>query len=276
MAYEEQLRLKYNQVEQTLRRVGKFAEVPMRPIIASPETYEYRNRIRVHAMGGIIGFYAHGSEALVDIAECPISRPEVNQALAQLRRGTPIDGDYTLSGAGRPSYFEQTNEAVSRLMVQAVREQLRPGQQLLIDAYCGAGLFARGLRDLFREVIGVEENAYAVDQARKHAGLGERYIAGDVAVHLAELLSFRPLEQTALLLDPPAIGVSPRVLDLLSGSPPSELIYVSCNPATLARDLAHLCRGPFQLISVTPLDMFPQTAEIEVAAIVRRREPPQE
>src|SRR4051812_6133063 len=78
MAYEEQIRLKHAQVEQTLRRVGKLAEVPMRPIVASPQPYEYRNRIRVHVMAGVIGFYAHESQALIDIAECPISSPEVN------------------------------------------------------------------------------------------------------------------------------------------------------------------------------------------------------
>ena len=103
MAYEEQLRMKHNQVEQTLRRVGRLAEVPMRPIVAAPESYEYRNRIRVHAVGGVIGFYAHGSQALIDITHCPISTPEVNQSLARLRRGMLEDGDYTRRGrrAGR-------------------------------------------------------------------------------------------------------------------------------------------------------------------------------
>lgn len=266
MAYEEQLRLKHAQVEQTLRRVGRLAEVPMRPIVASPQPYEYRNRIRVHVMAGVIGFFAHGSQALIDIAECPISSPEVNQALAQIRRAAPVDGDYTLAGAGRPGFFEQTNDAVARLLVQTVRESLASGHELLIDAYCGAGLFARNFRDAFTQVIGIEENAYAVQQAQRAAGATERYIAGDVAAHLGELLAFRAPAKTTVLLDPPAIGVSPRVLDLLAGSPPAELIYVSCNPATLARDLAQLCRGPFKLISVTPLDMFPQTAEIEVVA----------
>ena len=57
-------------VEQTLKRVGKFAEVPMRPIVASPKRYEYRNRIRVHVEAGVTGFYAHGSRSLIDIAQC--------------------------------------------------------------------------------------------------------------------------------------------------------------------------------------------------------------
>jgi tRNA/tmRNA/rRNA uracil-C5-methylase (TrmA/RlmC/RlmD family) len=271
MAYEEQLRMKHNQVEQTLRRVGRLTEVPMRPIVAAPESYEYRNRIRVHAVGGVIGFYAHGSQALIDITHCPISTPEVNQSLARLRRGMLDDGDYTVAGPGRPAYFEQTNDAMGRLLVETVRDLLPAKQGLLIDAYCGAGLFAQGLADRFEQIIGVDENAFAIEQAKRRAGPTERYLAGDVSANLGELLSFRPGQETIVLLDPPAIGVSPRVLDLLSGSPVAELIYVSCNPATLARDLAQLCRGPYELHSVTPLDMFPQTAEIEAVAHLRAR-----
>ncbi len=266
IAYEQQVPLKQTQVEQTLRRVGRLEHVPMRPLIASPQPYEYRNRIRVHVAGGVIGFYAHGDRALVDIEECPISAPEVNRALAQLRRALPVDGDYTVAGLGRPSFFEQTNDAVAPLLVQTVRDAVKPGQALLIDAFCGAGLFAQGLRDLFEQVIGIDENAYAIDQARRRATPSERYLAGDVSQHLGELLTLRSPERTTVLLDPPAAGVSPRVLDLLSGVPPADVFYVSCNPATLARDLSLLCRGPFRLQAVTPLDMFPQTAEIEVVA----------
>lgn len=268
LAYEEQLRVKHAQVEQTLRRVGRLAEVPMRPIIPAPEQYDYRNRIRVHAAGGVIGFYAHGSQILIDIAECPISTPEVNRSLAQLRRGQLMDGDYNVSAPGRPGFFEQTNDAVARLLVEAVREAVGAGGGILIDAYCGAGLFAHALRDRFEQVIGIDENAYAIDQARRRAGPGESYIAGDVSAQLGELLALRPPAQTTVILDPPAIGVTPRVVDLLCGSRASRLLYVSCNPATLARDLAVLCRGSFRLESVTPLDMFPQTAEIEVLAVL--------
>jgi 23S rRNA (uracil1939-C5)-methyltransferase len=72
-----------------------------------------------------------------------------------------------------------------------------------------------------------------------------------------------------LLLDPPATGISARVCDFILASQPCEIIYVSCNPATLARDLALLCNA-YKLLSVTPLDMFPQTAEIEVMAHLRK------
>ena len=76
------------------------------------------------------------------------------------------------------------------------------------------------------------------------------------------------MDRTTVILDPPATGISPHIADLLAASRPSEILYVSCNPATLARDLSAL-RSGYRLESVTPLDMFPQTAEIEVLAVLR-------
>jgi 23S rRNA (uracil1939-C5)-methyltransferase len=266
LSYEEQLRLKARQVEETLRRVGHFATPPMRPIVAAPEPYAYRNRIRVHAEAGVVGFYAHASHILIDVAECSIATPAVNAALADLRHGPRNDGDYTVAGRTRSAFFEQTNDEVARLLVAAVHDLVRRDQATLIDAFCGAGLFAKYLADLFEGVIGIEENGYAIEQARRSATAKEHYVAGDVSFHLGDILATHPAGRTTVILDPPAIGVSARVVDLLLGAEPVEIVYVSCNPATLARDLALLTKGRYQLQSVTPYDMFPQTAEIEVVA----------
>ena len=76
------------------------------------------------------------------------------------------------------------------------------------------------------------------------------------------------MSRTTVVLDPPATGIAPRALELLVATAPSEILYVSCNPATLARDLGAL-HSAYTLESVTPIDMFPQTAEIEVLAVLR-------
>ena len=264
ISYEKQLVFKATQVEQTLRRVGRLAHVPMLPTIAAPAPYGYRNRIRVHSAGGITGFYAYDARALVDVEKCVIAVPEVNQALARLRRGRVDDGDYSLRAPGGGPYFEQTNPAVTALLVEAVRAQVR-GSGTLIDAYCGAGLFARALADRFAHVVGIEANMVAIESARRQAQPNETYIAGEVSAHLGDVLSQHPAPQTTVLLDPPAEGLASRVCDLLLGAAPAELLYVSCNPGTLARDLAAL-GSAYELQAVTPLDMFPQTAEIEVVA----------
>jgi len=269
--YARQLEIKTRQVAEILRRVGRFSEIPMRDIIAAPEPYGYRNRIRVHRLAGVTGFFAHRAPTLVDIERCPISLPEVNAALRRLRRSPVDDGDYSLRapGGGGP-FFEQTNAKVAQAMVSFVASNVRRGQALLVDAFCGSGLFASQLAPVFEQTIGIEQNAFAIAQARRNATQRERYLEGTVEEHLGDILQSYDSNGTTILLDPPATGVSPRVIDLLSGRPVAELIYVSCNPATLARDLAGLA-ATFQLASVTPVDMFPQTAEIEVIAFLHRR-----
>ena len=265
IAYDEQLAIKSRQVEQTLRRVGKFQSVPMRPIIPSPEQYEYRNRIRVHAFDGVIGFYAHDRYELIDVRQCPISSPAVNDALRDLRRRGVRDGDYTLRDQARGEFFVQTNNGVAAALLERVRGLIKQDHERLVDAYCGAGFFAKGLADMFSQIVGIEANVHAVEDARRTANPHEHYIAGEVVEHLGAILNEQSGAKTTLILDPPAVGVEPRVLDFILAALPAEVIYVSCNPATLARDLTALCRT-YRIESVTPLDMFPQTAEIEVAA----------
>jgi len=262
IAYPAQLAIKTGQVEQTLRRVGKLADVPMRPIVPSPNPYGYRNRIRVHVVEGVIGYYANDGYSLMDIERCPIASDEVNERLAGLRARRMPDGDYTLSEQRKKGFFEQTNNDVAQAMLDLAGQLITQGGTL-VDAYCGAGFFAQHLRDRFARVVGIEENEFAIAHARAHAGPNEQYLNGDVAEHLAEVLGKG--DETSLLLDPPAAGISARVVDAILLGAPREILYVSCNPGTLARDLALLCRA-YKLESVTPLDMFPQTAEIEVMA----------
>ena len=269
--YARQLEIKSTQVEQTLRRLGRLAHVPMRPAIASPREYGYRNRIRVHAGDGLVGFYRLDQHEIIDIAECPIAAPAVNQQLTALRRDLKregegaSEGDYILSSQGKGEYFVQTNDAVAVALLDLVGSLVPPSAKTLVDAYSGAGFFARGLASGFTHVIGIEENERAVGYARRIAGPNESYVAGDVSIRLGEVLGSVSGPDTCLILDPPAAGAASRVLEYILGATPADIIYVSCNPSTLARDLEVLCRT-YKLQSVTPLDMFPQTAEIEVSA----------
>jgi 23S rRNA (uracil1939-C5)-methyltransferase len=267
--YGHQLDIKYRQVEQTLLRVGRLASVPMRPMVASSKSYGFRNRIRVHIENGVTGFYAHGSHRLIDVKRCAIASDQVNEALLRIRGKSMYDGDYTLSENKAGRFFEQTNTEIGNEMLKLVEKMVKPGQSLLVDAYCGAGFFAKHLLDRFEKVTGIEENELAVAHAIKGATEAEQYLAGDVELRLPGALAEGDAATTTLVLDPPAIGISPRVADIILAAMPSEIIYVSCNPATLARDLAALAPA-YQLLSVTPMDMFPQTAEIEAVAHLRK------
>jgi 23S rRNA (uracil1939-C5)-methyltransferase len=263
--YEHQLAIKWRQVRDVLQRIGKLKDIPMRPIIPSPEQYGYRDRITVHAQDGVIGFFRRDSHRLIDIERCAIARDEVNRALAELRAQPHVrDGHYTLRASSRPRVFSQTNDAVANALRDLIDTLAAPNQQLLIDAYCGAGFFAKALLDKFDRVIGIDWDRFAIEAADENATMKENYIAGDIEVELDRALQETALLKTTVIVDPPATGLTAKVRKTLAGLAPATLIYISCNPATLARDLKEL-RERFTINSVTPLDMFPQTAEIEVA-----------
>jgi len=268
ISYEHQLAIKWRQVRDVLQRIGKLKDVPMRPIVPSPEQYGYRNRITVHAEDGVIGFFRRDSHRLIDIERCPISRDEVNRALAELRTQHVRDGHYTLRAGFVPRIFSQTNEAVANVLRDLIRQLIPLDQELLIDAYCGAGFFAKGLLDKFQRVIGIDWDRFAIEAADENATTKENYITGDIEVELDRALQKREPAKTVVIVDPPATGLSANIRKLVVDLAPATLIYVSCNPATLARDLNEL-QPKFTIDSVTPLDMFPQTAEIETAVHLR-------
>jgi tRNA/tmRNA/rRNA uracil-C5-methylase (TrmA/RlmC/RlmD family) len=273
--YEHQLAIKWRQVRDVLQRIGKLTNIPMRPIIPSPVAYHYRNRITVHAQDGVIGFFRRDAHRLIDIECCPIAADEVNHALAQYRACRPRDGHHTLRAhASGQRVFSQANDAVANALLDLISQLVPPAQELLIDAYCGAGFFAKRLLDKFDRVIGIDWDKFAIQAAQATATANETYVAGDVAEQLtsrsggfqaADFNKRRSGDRRSLTLivDPPASGLTSATRRAIIDLAPATLIYVSCNPPTLARDLSELERL-FTIESVTPLDMFPQTAEIEV------------
>lgn len=273
MAGAEQLVTKRQQVTQALRRIGRVEAPVVEPVVPSPQAYEYRNRITVHVRNGLIGFYGQDPQQLIDIERCPIAEPAVNEALARFRAGPPrLDGNYTLRANPDQRTFRQTNDGAGIEMLAIVDRLVQPqgGNARLIDAYCGEGFFAKRLRAKFARVIGIEWDHLAVERARRSVLPQENYVSGDVGECLAVELADAAEAETWLITDPPSEGLSSEVHRALESHPPAHWIYVSCNPATFARDLAGL-RNVFELIDVTPLDMFPQTAEIELIARLRRR-----
>jgi 23S rRNA (uracil1939-C5)-methyltransferase len=269
--YDHQLAIKSRQVADILKRIGKIENAPMRPIVASPKQYSYRNRITVHALDGVIGYFRRDSHDLIAVERCPIAMDEINDALAELRRDQIRDGHYTLRTERGSRVFSQTNDAVADALRDLIVDLVPGNQTLLIDLYCGAGFFAKALLDKFERAIGIDWDRFAIAEAKKNATAKEKYIAGDVETNLtpANLNGLGiQVSSATMIVDPPAHGLSARVRQTIVDLAPQTLIYVSCNPPTLARDLKEL-KEKFTIESVTPFDMFPQTAEIEVAAHLR-------
>lgn len=267
ITYDRQLAIKRDQVADVFRRLGGLEGVDVEPTVPSARDFAYRNRVTMHVRKGAIGFFGARSQNVVDVKECPIATDTVNTMLAELRKTPPRDGEYPLREPGEFRGFRQVNDFAADALVDAVTEMAAPGGALLVDAYCGAGFFASRLKHLFGLTVGIEWSTDAIRQAKENAGETERYLLGDVKLHLAEALASGPAQGSTVLLDPPAEGVDPVVTDLLVERRPARVIYVSCNPSTLARDLRRLS-AHYRVLRARPVDMFPQTAEIEVATLL--------
>lgn len=268
MSYAQQLVIKAEQARDILRRMGGIPEPDVRPMLASPQEWGYRNRLAVHAQGGKVGFFGRKSNRLVPASTCPIGSEVVNARLAELAAKPPRDDRrITLRESSDFHGFSQVNTAAAEVLAGVVVGMLEAGGDHLVDAYCGAGFFSKRLVGKFRRVTGIEWSPGAVRAALAGAGPDETYLEGAVEAHLASALEGS--DSATLLVDPPAEGLSAEVIDIILAQPPARMVYVSCDPPTLARDIKRL-GARFSLAHVQPVDMFPQTAEIEAAALLVR------
>jgi len=171
-----------------------------------------------------------------------------------------------------PAFF-QINPSQTEVLYQQVQRLLNlSGQECLIDAYSGAGSIALYLANACKEVIGIESLAAASENARKNAvfnGLkNTEFITGKVEEILLEQLNKKRCD--ALVLDPPRKGCERKVLETIGKTQLERLVYVSCNPSTLARDIQILHTHGFKLTDCQPVDMFPHTHHIETVALLSR------
>ncbi|MBV9488775.1 MAG: class I SAM-dependent RNA methyltransferase [Verrucomicrobia bacterium] len=267
--YGHQLEVKRAQVAQTLRRLGHLHDAPVRPVIPSPQPFGYRNRITVHAGDDAIGFFAVRSHRVLDVVRCPLATDAVNEKLAAVRRQGLPPGVHCTLREGPETTFRQVNDGMAPLLLAYLGRHVQGST--LVDAYCGTGFFAHSLASRLHAVMGIEWSRPAIEAARRRAAANETYHLGAVEDLLEGILqTFRP---DTLLLDPPADGIAKAATEQILAQPPPRLLYVSCNPATLARDLARLTPA-YRLLEVQPFDMFAQTAEIEAAAVLTRDSPP--
>jgi 23S rRNA (uracil1939-C5)-methyltransferase len=166
-----------------------------------------------------------------------------------------------------PSFFQVNTHQAERMMTRVIEALELTGNETIVDAYAGVATFAVLLADHVKRAIAVEESASALIDARVN-------VAGIANVELRQARTEDVLAELvaegvdAIILDPPRTGCMPGTIDALLDSPPRRIVYVSCEPETLARDLALLTAGPFTLDSVTPVDMFPQTQHVESVSIL--------
>lgn len=289
LAYETQLRLKQKQIADLFERIGKLDPKLIAPVIPCPQPYGYRNRIMIRSQwdkfkqGLNIGFIRADNRLVIDLEECRIAEPALNQQIQHVRAHPPPKGGLKVvlrippeGWEVPPDSFFQNNFFLLPKLVEVVRERLRDsGRRFLADVYCGVGFFGIEVGDMMEACVGVEYDQMAIKAARRNAVLRGRnnceFVGGTAEELLPGILGrFQP-ENTAVLLDPPRKGCQPETLELLRQTGPAQIIYISCHPATMARDLNVLCAGTvYSVTRVVPLDMFPQTAHVECVADLRR------
>lgn len=169
------------------------------------------------------------------------------------------------------TFFQVNTETAEALLLEIEKELNLQGDEILLDAYCGIGTFTLPLAKKLQKAIGLEVQAAAVKQAEENADINGLTNTVFYAGEVEKLLPQMDVKPDIVLLDPPRKGCDQSVLETLLEILPDRIVYVSCNPATLARDLKLLCQsGDYKLTRVQPADFFPQTSHVECAAFLVR------
>ena len=171
----------------------------------------------------------------------------------------------------RPETFFQVNTTIAEILLSRIIEQLNlSGEETILDLYSGIGTFTLPLAQKVKKVIGIESYSLSVEQANHNAEVNDienvEFIQGLTEKILPTL---EILDPDVVILDPPRKGCQPEVIETLASCKPEKIIYISCHPATLARDLKLLCQqGQYKLQWVQAADFFPQTSHVETAVIL--------
>jgi 23S rRNA (uracil1939-C5)-methyltransferase len=303
VARAEQLAQKHAIVAQALR---KLAGVVVEPIADPGPPLGWRRRARFHAAAGQVGLYAESSRRLLPLAQCPQLEPGLDAALAVIASSSPPDGDIAIvrghqghvaigierpwRGASRlvgragivgatagdarfgepvieiepglyagPWDFAQASAPGNAALIAIARAALGKGPGRLLELHAGSGNFTRGFVDDGWDVLATDVAPPARFMAKA------RFEAGAV-----EFVLGKPIGQfDALVLDPPRTGAA-EAIDGIVRLAPQAIVYISCDPATLARDAARLVAAGYRAERAWPVDLMPQTAHVEtVLRLVR-------
>ncbi|MCH4178477.1 MAG: 23S rRNA (uracil(1939)-C(5))-methyltransferase RlmD [Megasphaera sp.] len=173
------------------------------------------------------------------------------------------------------SFFQVNSEQAQKLYETALEYADLKGNEVVADVYCGTGTITLFLAQKAKQVFGIEIVAPAIKDAIQNAKDNHihnaEFILGDAVYKLPELLR-DGVHPNVIVLDPPRAGCSEQVLQAIARSKPDRIVYVSCNPATLARDLEYLHKNGYHIQKVQPVDMFPMTHHVECVCLMSRVE----
>jgi 23S rRNA (uracil1939-C5)-methyltransferase len=301
--------MKERQVIESFERIGKIPSPPVKTIIPSPQHFNYRGKAEYHLIfqqdgHPEVGFMDVEGGTVVDVERCEIVDESINRTYRQFRKAL-ISGSDTFQGdrftvwseyddkklpqdqvefstIGRKvkdkilfvpqeGFFQANILLVDRLVEQVLTMGNVNPSDVVVDLYCGSGLFSVFISPRARQVYCVEMEGEAVRCARLNmdaCGVSNTEIVAGRVENVLKTDFIGEKRIDAVILDPPRIGCEPGALARIAELKPSRIIYVSCNPTTQARDVRYLLDEGFSLVELQPIDMFPQTKHIEVIALL--------
>jgi 23S rRNA (uracil1939-C5)-methyltransferase len=305
LTYEAQLAAKAEVIRDCLHRIARLEDIPDIIVTPSPDQWRYRMRAtwQIDQEQRTVGYYERGSRRVCDVADCAVLRPELEAKLedvratewhrfpSELKHLDVVAGENGVSFAPAFAGFEtkelsltvasevyqynaktffQVNPSLLGPMIEFALADAS-GENAL-DLYGGAGLFTLPLSRRFQNVLAVESNPAAARFARRNlqdAGLSNARVITATVTDWFRNSSPTPVD--FILLDPPRVGAESAVIKGILDLHPAQISYVSCDPATLARDLKKLIAGGYAINSVLGFDLFPQTHHVET--VVRFTDP---
>jgi 23S rRNA (uracil1939-C5)-methyltransferase len=296
--YQEQLRWKRELIIDSLRKFSgfEFENSLVEDVTPSPSEFRYRNRIQLHHENKKIGFFRRESHQIVDIDDCLIAEESIAREIPSLKdslRDSPAGRlEVFISEQGEvrtrtdktsfetdATMFSQVNSKQNQLLVNYVVSAVQQAQPTIVfDLYAGAGNFSFPLKKALPQstVIAVELSRLSVESAlrkmEEETSLNPHPIRF-IQASVDDYLTTEPIpDHATVLLDPPRTGCGRAVMERISSATPQRVIYVSCHPVTLARDLRFLQNVGYEIISVRPFDMFPQTDHVETVVQLKLRD----
>ena len=169
--------------------------------------------------------------------------------------------------------FFQINTAAAELLLKAIYSRLKlTGSEIVVDAYCGIGTFSLPIATKVKQVFGIEIYGFSIQQAKQNAAINNINNVTFYVGKVENCLQTLEIKPDIVLLDPPRKGCNPQVISTLLTLQPTQIIYVSCKPSTLARDLKLICQsGSYQPTFIQPVDFFPQTAHVECLVFLAKK-----
>ena len=297
LAYEAQLTAKAEMIRDCLHRIARLENVPEIVVTPSPNVWRYRMRAtwQIDREQRTIGYYERGSRRVCDVVDCAVLQPDLQKKLERVRATEwqqfpeelkhldVVAGEHGVSFAPEFAEFE-TSELSLTVGGEVYRYnaqtffQINPSllgalidfaladraDDRALDLYSGVGLFTVPLARRFESVVAVEANTAAARFARRnlqHAGLENARVVTTTVTEWFRNRSFDAVD--FVLLDPPRAGAESAVINGILRLKAPRVCYVSCDPATLARDLKKLVAGGYVVQSLRAFDLFPQTHHVE-------------